>query len=106
MRRIIFLFILIAATKISMAQTPLQISGDDCNGNPHDLYAELDAGKAAVLFFFMDNCGACPPPANAIQTMMTNITDVYPGMVTGYAFPYNDATTCTETINWCTNYGH
>lgn len=94
------------AATISSAQTPLQISGNDCDGNPHDLFAELDAGKASVVFFFMDNCGACPPPANVIQVMMNNVTNVYPGMVTGYAMPYTNSTTCSDVSNWCAAYGH
>src|ERR1041385_28168 len=106
MKKIILLLLILVGVKMCLAQTPLQITGNDCNNYPHDLFADLDAGKAAVLFFFMYNCGICPPPANAIQTMMTNITDVYPGMVAGYAFPYDNSTTCTEVIDWCTNYGH
>jgi hypothetical protein len=106
MKKIILLFNLLLAVTISNAQFPIQISGNDCDGTPHDLYAELDAGKAAVLFFFMDNCGACPPPASVIQGMMNHITAVYPGMVTGYAMPFNDATTCAATLTWVGNYGH
>jgi hypothetical protein len=41
----------------SIAQTVSQISGPDCNGQNHDLYQELDAGKAVILHFFMSNCG-------------------------------------------------
>src|SRR5262249_20080836 len=102
----LLLLVLIAGIKISIAQTPLQISGNDCNGNPHDLFAQLDAGKAAVLFFFMYNCGACPPPAAAVQATMNNINNSYPGMVTGYALPYTNSTTCTEVLDWCSLYGH
>jgi Secretion system C-terminal sorting domain len=107
MKKITYLFIvLMFAAMISKAQTPLQISGNDCDGNPHDLYAELDAGKAVVVFFFMDNCGACPPPAQKVQTMMNNITVDYPGMITGYAMPFNNSTTCAATSSWCAAYGH
>lgn len=105
-KKITFLFSLLFTSAISNAQVPLQISGNDCNGNAHDLFAELDAGKASVIFFFMDNCGACPPPANAVQAMMNHVTDVYPGMVTGYAMPFNDTTSCATTSAWTGNYGH
>lgn len=106
MKKIILFLTLIFTVTISNAQFPLQISGNDCDGVPHDLFAELDAGKASVLFFFMDNCGACPPPANVIQLMMNNVTDVYPGMVTGYAFSYLNSTTCADVSDWVANYGH
>ena len=85
------------------AQTPMQISGPDCNGVNHDLFAELDAGKAVVVFFFMDACGSCPPVAAKVQTMCNSILSNYPGMITGYALPYINSTTCTATANWVVN---
>ncbi|MBK7039201.1 MAG: hypothetical protein IPH46_01640 [Bacteroidetes bacterium] len=36
---------------ITKAQTAQQINGLDCNGVAHDLFADLDAGKAVVVFF-------------------------------------------------------
>lgn len=103
---LLFTLILILFASSSRAQFPIQISGNDCDGVPHDLFAELDAGKASVLFYFMDNCGACPPPALAIQVMMNNIMDVYPGMMTGYAMSYLNSTSCADISDWVANYGH
>lgn len=89
---------------IANAQTTaMQINGVDCNNNPVDLFAELNAGKAAVIFFYMPNCGSCPPPALKIQTMANNIMDTYPGMVKAYAFPFQNSTTCTYSASWVTN---
>lgn len=90
---------------ISKAQTVMQISGNDCNGVSHDLYADLDAGKAVVVFFFMPSCGSCPPPAQKVQAMANNVMMTYPGMVTGYAMPYNNTTTCATTSSWVTTSG-
>jgi hypothetical protein len=87
------------------AQTVLPLNGQDCNGNSHDLHADLDAGKAVVLFFFMPNCGSCPPPAKKVQTMVNNILASKPGMVTAYAMPYNNSTTCAATASWVTSNG-
>ena len=100
---ILLLFVFFVVIKISGAQTPLQITGNDCNGNSHDLFADLDAGKAVVVFFFMDACGSCPPPAQKIQAMANNVMTTYPGMVTGYVMPYINTTTCTATSNWVNN---
>ena len=85
---------------ISKAQTVMQLKGVDCNGNSHDLMADLDAGKAVILHFFMPNCGSCPPPAQKIQKMAKNILAKYPGMITAYALPYQNSTTCTYTSTW------
>ena len=95
----IYLFILCLVSTAN-AQTALQFSGADCDGNLVDLFADLDAGKAVVLEFYMPNCASCPPPAQKIQTMGNNINQLYPGMVKGYAFPFQNSTTCSYSMNW------
>ncbi len=85
---------------ISKAQTPMQFSGVNCNGASVDLFADLDAGKAVILHFFMPSCGSCPPPAQKIQTMANNINAMHPGMVKGYAFPFQNSTTCAYAASW------
>lgn len=102
-KRILFSFALMFVIMISKAQTPMQINGLDCNSTSHDMFSELDAGKAVVVFFFMDNCSSCPPVASKIQTMVNNILVSHPNMVTGYAMPFNNSTTCTATANWVMN---
>lgn len=102
MKKSIYLSIaLLFALATANAQTSaLQINGPDCNGNMHNLYADLDAGKAVLLHFFMPNCSSCPPPAQQIQAMANKIMLSHPNMITGYAIPYNNSTTCTYTANW------
>lgn len=104
--KLFFVFALMFVFTISKAQqTAMQISGMDCNNNPVDLFAELDAGKAAVVFFYMPNCGSCPPPAWNIQLMANNIMNTFPGMVKGYAFPFMNTTTCGYSSSWVSNNG-
>ena len=83
--------------------TAMQFNGVDCNSNTVDLFADLDAGKAVVLFFYMPNCGTCPPIASAVQTMANNINATHPGLVKGYAFPFQNSTTCTYSASWVTD---
>ena len=86
---------------ISKAQTTgMQFSGKDCNGNSVDLFADLDAGKVVILHFFMPSCGSCPPPAQKIQAMANNINKMHPGKVKGYAFPFQNSTTCSYAASW------
>lgn len=85
---------------ISKAQTAMQFSGVDCNNNPVDLFSDLDAGKAVILHFYMPSCGSCPPPAQKIQAMANKINAMHPGMVKGYAFPFQNSTTCTYSSSW------
>ena len=102
MKNTIFLSLaLLLIVTISKAQTTaMQFSGMDCNGNTVDLFADLDAGKAVILHFLMPNCGSCPPPAQKIQMMANHINAMYPGMVKGYAFPYQNSTTCSYAASW------
>jgi len=82
------------------AQTAWQFTGEDCNGTAVDLYADLDAGKAVVLYYYMPDCGACPPPAQEIQDMANNIMNDFPDMVKGYAFPFLDIYDCASVVTW------
>jgi len=83
--------------------TAMNFSGQDCNGNNVDLFADLDAGKAVMLIFYMPNCGSCPPVATRMQTMANNINANHPGLVKAYAFPYQNSTTCSYSASWVTN---
>jgi len=95
---------LAVVTTLSFGQTTaMNFSGLDCNGNSVDLFADLDAGKAVMLIFYMPNCGTCPPVATKMQTMANNINATHPGLVKAYAFPYQNSTTCTYSASWVTN---
>ncbi len=83
--------------------TAMNFTGQDCNGNNVDLFADLDAGKAVMLIFYMPNCGSCPPVASKMQTMANNINATNPGLVKAYSFPYQNSTTCTYSSNWVVN---
>ena len=83
--------------------TAMNFSGQDCNGNNVDLFADLDAGKAVMLIFYMPNCGSCPPVASKMQTMANNINATHPGLVKAYAFPFNNTTTCSYSSGWVVN---
>ncbi len=101
MKKLIYTFFALLFTiNISKAQTAMQLNGPDCNGVSHDLFADLDAGKAVILHFFMPSCGSCPPPAQKIQKMANNILATHPGMITAYAMPFNNSTTCAYTSSW------
>ncbi len=94
-------FALSLILNFSFAQnTALQFNRLDCNGNSIDLFADLDAGKAVILHFFMPSCGTCIPVAQKMQAMSQTINSSYPGMVKGYAFPFQNTTSCSYTSTW------
>jgi hypothetical protein len=100
---ILFLSFSLFVLTSNAQQAAMQFSGLDCNNNSVDLFADLNAGKAVVVFFYMPNCGSCPPPASKIQTMANNVMNTYPGMVKGYAYPFQNSTTCSYSSSWVTN---
>lgn len=100
MLRFFYLFVCGLLLSPLSAQTAYQFTGEDCNGSAVDLYADLDAGKAVVLFYYMPDCGACPPPADKIQEMAYNVMNDFPDMVKGYAFPFLDIYDCPSVQTW------
>lgn len=104
MKKIVASIALMLAAAISNAQTTaMDFNTTDCNGNPAHLFADLDSGKAVVLFYYMPSCGSCPPPAQKVQTMANNINATHPGKVKAYAFPFNNTTTCSYSQTWVTS---
>jgi hypothetical protein len=96
------IFILVA--NFGKAQvSAMDFNKNDCYGLSHHLFDDLDSGKAVLLHFFMPNCGMCPPPAQALQKMANGVNAVYPGLVIGYAFPFNNTTTCSYANSWVSN---
>lgn len=98
---LLFVFSFIFIVDFTNAQTTaMQLSGPDCNGVNHDLFADLDSGKVAVIYFYMSNCATCPPFAKDIQKMSNDVMVNHPCKVTGYALPYENNTTCSYSANW------
>ncbi len=103
----IVILVLVFSSLLAKAQyTAMDFNKMDCNGtDTHHLFADLDSGKAVLLHFFMPNCGSCPPPARVLQNMANGINAMHPGMVKGYAFPYNNSTTCSYSATWVSSNG-
>lgn len=102
MKKVITSLALTLAAAISNAQTAVNFNTTDCAGNPVNLYSDLDAGKAVILFYYMPSCGSCPPPAQKIQTMANRINLSHPGKVKAYAFPFDNTTLCSYSQTWVT----
>ncbi|HNV97924.1 MAG TPA: T9SS type A sorting domain-containing protein [Chitinophagales bacterium] len=100
MKKFFLLTVLVGFVLSAHAQSAYQFTGEDCNGNAVDLYADLDAGKAAILLYYMPDCGACPPPAQQLQEMANGILNDFPEMVVGYTFPFLDTYDCSTVTDW------
>lgn len=109
MKKIITLFLCASAvcfTSSAKAQTTaMDFNIVDCNGNPHHLYSDLDAGKAVIIEYFMNSCSPCVTAGQNLEAMKTDLLAEYPGMIKSYAFAFNNTYSCTTVKSWVTNYG-
>jgi hypothetical protein len=111
MRKRITLLVLTFLLGFSVERAAAQMAamdfqGMDCNGNMQHLFADLDAGNAVILEFFMDNCSPCVTVGNALEAMKTDLLIEFPGMVKGYSFGFNNTYTCTAVANWVNSHGY
>ncbi len=96
----------IAAPFVAKAQTTATpYNFVDCAGNPQSLFAELDAGKALILEFFMTSCSPCIGAGQTLEIMKADLMAEFPGMIKAYAFGFSDSYTCTAINNWVTTNG-
>ncbi|MFI5203787.1 MAG: T9SS type A sorting domain-containing protein [Flavobacteriales bacterium] len=89
----------------SSAQTAMNYSFMDCAGNPQEIYADLDAGKALILEFFMTSCSPCVTAGGVLETMKADLLAEFPGMIKAYAFGYSNSYNCATVNNWVSTNG-
>lgn len=104
MKRNLLATFLLLSSVFATAQTATNFTCNDCAGNSHTLFSELDAGKVVVICWVMP-CGACTGPAltdynvvNSYQTSNPNTVFLY--LVDDYA-----NTSCTSLNSWANTNG-
>lgn len=85
--------------------TAMDFQGVDCNGNMQHLFADLDAGNAVILEFFMNNCSPCVTAGSKLEAMKSDLLAEFPGKIKSYAFGFNNTYSCTTVANWVNNNG-
>lgn len=101
---IITLFSLSA--NFSKAQTnAMNFNRNDCNGVPRHLFADLNAGNAVIIEFFMTSCAPCPAAGQNLEAMKANLLTQYPGKVKSYAIAFNNTYSQSTVNNWVTSNG-
>lgn len=81
------------------AQTATNWTVNDCAGNPHTLFTELDAGKVVVLTWVMP-CGACITPAVTASNTVTGMAN--PNVVYYLCDDYANSS-CNTLSNWASS---
>jgi hypothetical protein len=94
---------LLFASQLGKSQTTaMDFNRLDCNGNMQHLFADLDAGNAVILEFFMQNCNPCIVAAGKLEAMKADLLAEFPGKIKGYAIGFNNSYSCASNINWVT----
>jgi len=84
--------------------TGLDFTANDCDGAPHQLFADLDAGNAVIIDLVMMNCQPCVTASHGItDDVIPNTID--PSRVKFYSIGYTNSITCSQMNTWKTTNG-
>lgn len=86
------------------AQTATNFNCNDCLGNNHDLFSELNSGKVVVIAFVMP-CSSCIGPSVSAYTESQNYSTSNPGQVLFYVADDIGNTSCASLTTWCNTNG-
>ena len=95
----------VAAFQSQGQTTAMNFNIVDCNGTPHVLYDDLDAGKAVIIEYFMTSCSPCVTAGNTLESMKADLMAEFPGMIKAYAFGFNNSYSCATVNNWVNTNG-
>ena len=105
MRNVLFfLFLGLSLLQFSYAQTTAtDFNVNDCDGNPHHLFSELDNGKVIVMVWVMP-CGPCATHALAAYAAVQTYANSHPDRVKFYMVDDYANTTCNSLQTWASTY--
>lgn len=95
-----FLASILLISNFAFAQTTaMDWTKEDCDGNSHNCFDELDNGTVLLCEYVMQ-CGTCISAANYLNEIYTDYEASNPGRVKFYAIDWNAAFTCSSFQNW------
>lgn len=96
-----FLFAPAFALSATAQTTALDFTANDCDGLPHTLFTELEAGDVVLLELVMMGCQPCVTAGNSIKNnVLPNVSD--PDRVKFYSIGFTNSITCTQMNDWKT----
>jgi hypothetical protein len=84
----------------SSQATAVDFVQDECGGNNHHLFSELEAGNVVILDFVMLNCAPCILGTTALQNIVAPYEASQPGRVHIYSFGFLNSYTCEQILAW------
>lgn len=104
MRFIKIFFGLLFCSNVSFGQTATNFNVNDCVGNPHDLFAELNASKVIVLVWVMP-CASCIGPSLTAYNVVQSYSVSNPGQVLYYLCDDHGDSPCSTINTWANTNG-
>lgn len=101
MKKIIFLIISFYSCTV-YSQYAKNFNCNDCNGNKHDLFNELDSGYIIVLDWVMP-CISCIAPSKTAYNIVQSYSDSFPGKIRMYICDDLADTYCFSLTSWANN---
>lgn len=99
----LFLSLLMTSITLFSQKTAMDFEQDECGGNSHHLFAQLEAGNAVILEFVMMNCAPCIVGTNALESITAPYGITHPGRVHIYSFGFLNSYTCEQILAWKAN---
>lgn len=81
------------------AQNAVDFTSNDCAGNSHNLFSELNSGKVIVIAWVMP-CGACAAASQTAYSVVQSYASSNPGQVLMYVVDDAGNTSCSTLNNW------
>lgn len=97
-----FIFSLLFGASVSFAQptTAYDFTMNDCSGNMHHLFDELDSGNVVIMELFMLSCSPCVDAGNELVPMFENLKATCSNKIIFYHMGYTNSYTCSQITNW------
>lgn len=88
----------------SFSQYAKNFNCNDCSGNKHNLFNELDSGYIIVLDWIMP-CISCIGPSKTVYNVIQSYKDSFPGKIRMYICDDLADTYCPSVVSWADNNG-
>lgn len=86
------------------AQNAADFTANDCAGNNHNLFSELNSGKVIVIAWVMP-CAGCLAPSQTAYEIVQSYATSNPGQVLMYVVDDYGNSSCNTINNWVNNNG-
>ena len=104
MRNLLFITLILSTSILTAQDFATDFTADDCSGESHHLFGELDAGQVVVIAWVMP-CFACIEDPRAAYNLVADYAETNQGAVRFYVADDYANTSCSTLQGWCDNNG-